>query len=94
MNVEKKIIPTGTYMLMWFVNPDNIKNSEGKIENSISTQFFKCLEDAEEMANLLSGNKIIFKGFQNTEPEYNIYWYIVKKYGKSFDLSNLTTISQ
>ena len=93
--VEKTRIPTGTYMLMWDVNPDRRPNpSDGKIENSISTQFFSTLKDAEEMAELLSGSRIILTGWQNTGGEYNVYWYVVKKYGETFDMDAVSIMTE
>ncbi len=93
--IEKTKIPTGTYMLVWFTNPEQRPNEEdGKIEQGISTQFFTALDAAERMAKILSGSRIILTGWQNGEPEYNVFWYAVKIYGAPFDISTLTVISE
>ncbi len=93
--IETTKIPTGTFMLVWFSNPDGTPNhSDGKVENSVCTQFFSSQEDAELMAGVLSGNRIILTGWQNNVPSYNVYWYIVKSYGGSFDISKISVLSE
>lgn len=93
--IEKIRIPTGTYMLVWDVNPDRNPNpDDGKIEISISTQFFSSLKEAEELAELLSGSRVILTGWQNRGTEYNVYWYITKQYGKPIDMGAISTLSE
>lgn len=92
--IEKTRIPTGTYMLIWDVNPDRIPNSDGIIEISIGTQFYSSLKDAEETAELYSGNRMILTGWQNTKPESNVYWYVVKIYGNPIDMGAISVMSE
>ena len=77
-----------TFMLMWFTNPHMNPSDDGTINNGIATQLFPTLEQADEMAKLLDGNKVILSGFKNGDPETNIFWDVVKEYGGSFDLSH------
>lgn len=94
---EKSIFPAGLYMLMWFTNPDNISDSIHPFNQSLSTQLFTKLEDAENMANFLSGSRVILMCYgQNPNPESNVYWSKVKQYGDnwSFDLHKMTFIDE
>lgn len=93
--VEEIRIAAGTFMLMWFTNPDGLPNpDDGRIENGISTQFFSSLKDAEESAKYLSGSKVILQGVQNGAGESNVFWWAVKVYGNSFDISNIKVLSE
>lgn len=95
INIEKTRISAGTYMLIWDVNPDRRPNpNDGKIEVSISTQFFSSLKEAEQMAELLSGSRVILTGWQNNEPEYNVYWYVTKQYGEPIDMGTISNMSE
>jgi hypothetical protein len=91
--VEETKIPSGTFMLIWFTNPEANPWAEGKVENGISTQFYSTLEAAEKHAEKLSGNRIILSGVQNAKPETNVFWQAVKIYGTSFDISTITVLS-
>jgi hypothetical protein len=83
--------PIGSYMLLWFVNPNKELNTDGSLEQSICSQFFTSLKDAEEIAECLSGSRIILMcTLQNPQPDSNVYWNMVKSYGNSFNLNELT----
>lgn len=86
--------PIGSYMLLWFVNPNNELNSNGSFEQSICSEFFTSLEEAEETAKYLSGSRIILMCInQNPSPDSNAYWHKVKSYGSnSFNLNELTML--
>jgi hypothetical protein len=83
--------PIGSYMVIWFVNPNKELNSKGFLEQSISTQFFTSLEEAEKTAKYVSGI-ILMCTAQNPQPDSNVYWDMVKSYGKLFDLRELTIL--
>jgi hypothetical protein len=91
--------PITTYMLLWFTNPDKRLNDglggDGLYEQGLCSQFYISLEDAERSAELLSGSRIILMcTAQNPSPSNNVYWDVVKKYGESFELSELTIMSE
>lgn len=83
----------GSYMLLWFVNPNKELNPDGSLEQSLCTQFFTSLSEAEETAKYVSGT-ILMCTAQNPQPDSNVYWNMVKSYGKLFDLRELTFLSK
>lgn len=83
-------IPIGTYMLIWFINPDKITDERG-----LCTQYYRSFEKAKAHAALFSGPRIILIATaQNPNPENMIFWSLVKRYGDSFDLSELTILPE
>jgi hypothetical protein len=85
--------PIGSYMLLWLVNPNKELNPDGSFEQSICSQFFTSLKEAEETAEYLSGSRIILMcTAQNPQPDANVYWNMVKSYGNSFNLNELTLL--
>lgn len=96
MDLQIKI-PVTIYMLIWFTNPDKNSGSDGTTENSIASAFFSSIEEADKMANALSGNKILLMATaQNPIPDNTVFWSTVKRYGNSssFDLNETTLISE
>ena len=90
-------VPLGAYMLMWFTNPLEIPREDGSSWNSIQSRFFESLPDAEKLADLLSGNRIILTAFQDAiEPgrASSIGWYVTKTYGEHFDISKIDVLSE
>ena len=82
-------------MLLWFYNPNNNPNSDGKFEQSICSQFYISLKEAEISAKILSGNKVLFMcTAQNPPNDNNVYWSLVKMYGESFELNKLTILPE
>jgi len=81
--------PIGSYMVLWFINPNKTLNPDGSLEQSLCTQFFTSLQEAEETAKYVSGT-ILMCTAQNPQPDSNVYWNMVKSYGKLFDLRELT----
>lgn len=88
MNIKDLRFPIDCYMLLWFTNPDNVGNEQG-----LSSQFFTSLKEATQLAEMLSGSRIILTcKAQNAPPDSNAYWYAVKTYGSSFDLNSLKSV--
>jgi hypothetical protein len=83
-------IPVASYMLLWFTNPNKIGNEQG-----LCSQFYNSLDEAEKSAVMLSGSRIsLMCTAQNVSPTRNVYWNVVKVYGNSFELNELTIMSE
>ncbi len=94
MNIENAIFPIGTYMLVWFTNPNKHTNEMMGVEQGLCTQFYNSLRDAKMAAEMLSGSRMILMcTAQNPSPSSNVYWSSIKKYGNPFNLDELTVMS-
>jgi len=98
INPESMRFPIGTYVLLWFTNPDkavDVINGQEVVEQGLCSQFYMSLKEAEDMAKLLSGSwMILMCTAQNPPSENNVYWDAVRFHGESFNLNELTAMPE